>query len=253
MTEEKHLAFCSSCGESLSGCEGPSPEERAPCPKCGSTLRHYFDEFIDSIKLSGGYSELASREGIEKGYSEERFDGRRTAAEFNEDDSLTTKIEGPSPQGEELTLAACRIFISSLNSLGANWQEPEFVNDGIIDCVAVDRNDHLKKISIQCVKGNIRQDIWKKRASNGSYENSENIQETADRIREAIEKKADNILPAIRNDISLALDAALLPGLCFSSVISRLKEQHGEWIKQLGFQSVWIVGPEISLTKRLDR
>jgi len=251
MTEEKHLAFCGSCGQSLSGCEAPSPEERARCPKCGSTLRHYSDEFIGTIKLGGSYSELLSREGKEKGYSEERPDGRRTAAELNEDDSLTTIIDGPSPQGEELTLAACRILIRSLNSFGANWQEPVFMNDGVIDCVAFDRDDQRKKISIQLVRGDIRQDIWKKLASNGSYENSENIQEIADRIREAIEKKAQKILPAIRSDIILALDATLLPGLCFSVVVSRLKEQHGEWINQLGFQGVWLIGPDESLARRL--
>ena len=254
MTEKERSVFCSSCGEDLSSLEDSSSGEKALCPKCGSAQIQGSPE-LTTIKLSGVSSDLASREGKEMGYSEERFDGRRTAAEFNRDDSLTTKIEGPSPQGEELTLAACRILIRSLNSFGANWQEPIFVNDGVIDCNVVDGNDPKKKVSIQLVRANVRQDIWKTLAANGSCVNNDSIQEIANRISEAIEKKADKrkIPETIRNDIILALDATLLPGLCFSVVVSRLKEQHGEWINQLGFQAVWIVGPEISLTKRLDR
>lgn len=252
MSKINNPIVCGTCGENTEIIDDPSLVKGVVCPKCGNEIRSSSFETYGTIRVGGVYSDHLERNGRTVAVKEERFDGRRAEAELVGDDKVRSSIVGPSPQGEEDSLRTCRILIQKLKSLGANWKEPEFVNDGVIDCVAVDRDDPKKKLSIQIVRGNIRQDIWKKLASNGIYENSESIQEIADRIREAIEIKAKKILPAIRSDIILALDATLLPGSCFSVVVSRLKEQHGEWINQLGFQGVWLIGPDESLTKRLD-
>ena len=55
-----------------------------------------------------------------------------------------------------------------------------------------------------------------------------------------------------RSNLMLALDATRLPVLGFEDVVEEFQARFGTWIKSLGFEAVWLVGPQDSLTWRLD-
>jgi len=76
-----------------------------------------------------------------------------------------------------------------------------------------------------------------------------------DQLKSSIEKKANNrkIPCSIRPNLLLALDAIRLPAHSFEDVVQEYIKRHGSWTSSLGFQSVWLVGPVLPLTWRLDK
>jgi hypothetical protein len=206
------------------------------------------------IGVSGVYSDHLQRDGNDVGFREERFDGRRTEVEVDHDGSFKEKISGSSPQGEKDTLRACRILIRTLNELGGNWEEPVLVNDEVVDCRADCPDDPKKAISIQVVRACIDKAFWGQLNRSNILDERHGVQDLSDRIKLAIEKKADPMKIPVhsRQGMLLALDATLTPGTCFSIIVGDFKERWGSWVAGLGFKAVWLIGPDESLTKRLD-
>jgi hypothetical protein len=48
------------------------------------------------------------------------------------------------------------------------------------------------------------------------------------------------------------LDATETPDLAFTQIVNSFRAYHGMWAKELGFKSIWIVGPVEDLVHRLD-
>jgi hypothetical protein len=78
------------------------------------------------------------------------------------------------------------------------------------------------------------------------------IQEWTGLMADAFQKKVRKIPSTQRPKLVLALDATHLPLLAFDSVVESFREHCGTEVCAAGFQSVWVVGPTETLTKRLD-
>ncbi|MFC1910949.1 hypothetical protein ACFLXC_06740 [Chloroflexota bacterium] len=183
----------------------------------------------------------------------ESVQGRTVSAEQDKDDRLKYTLTGNSPHGEEDTLSACRILVNKLNKAGGNWDQPTS-GDGVIDCQTVDRQDNQRKLEIQIVHAVVNPEFWKALNTNGEIVRDEDVKTLADQIKSAIEAKANKrkIPEVSRRGLDLALDATRIPALGFDSVVEDFRSRYGKWANELGFASVWLVGPSEGLTWQLN-
>ena len=64
------LVKCGTCGEELKEPTNLTPENRTPCPKCGSLIRNYSAEIQDSMRLLDKFGMKAKRGGKGKPFIE---------------------------------------------------------------------------------------------------------------------------------------------------------------------------------------
>lgn len=251
-------AFCGVCGEDLSETTDLSLPEQSPCPRCGSRTRkvHIAVEDTLSVSLTEYMCATGRKEGRIVAFRESERQGRRATADEKDDGSLTFSLTGTSPQGEEDTLSTCRILVRALNAAGAAWGEPTEPDEaGVADCIAVNRVNCREQLSIQVVRAVVEGTMWAKLSRERSIHEIEVAKDDVIAfIKSSINKKAsDRKIPnRIRPSIVLAIDATRLPAFALDSVAGRCKDVLGTWIRSLGFQSVWLVGPAVDLTWQLD-
>jgi DNA-directed RNA polymerase subunit RPC12/RpoP len=244
---------CVDCGENLADLPNLPEGEKLSCPNCGSMFGVLKVLIREEIKLSDHSALLGKRNEKSKSFRESIRDGRLTAADENNDGTFSFLLLGSSPQGEEDTLSVCRILVEVLNNSGENWDSP-LPGQGIVDCEATDTNTR-HQLNIQVTRAIIDQDFWmeisQKQGIKAKLVKKEDLVEY---IRKSIENKASDraIPPDSRKDITLALDATRLPVLLLDGVIKEFKLKYGHWSKTLGFNSIWLVGPQPDMVRRLD-
>jgi len=196
---------------------------------------------------------LHRRKGKNIGF--EQSDGQRRAvsAEQGKDDKLSYTLAGNSPQGEEDTLLACRILVNTLNKADGNWHQPT-TGDGVIDCQAIDEQNNQRKLCVQIVHAFVDTEFWKALNVEGKIRRDDTAKALAEQIKSAIDAKAnDRRIPKVsRGGLVLALDATRLPALGFDAVVEDFRSRWGSWANELGFDSVWLVGPSEDLTWQLN-
>lgn len=106
------------------------------------------------------------------------------------------------------------------------------------------------KIQITRAAGN--ENIWRQIAKFGQANSSVTSKEAVDELKKSIARKEHDLTPAQRKELILALDAIETPGQITAQVIKSFRQQYGTWTKNLGFQAIWVVGPNEALTFRLD-
>jgi hypothetical protein len=250
---------CKDCGKPLDGLPPLSSGARARCPKCGSTRRAISTFVSDSVKHHDHFAVLKKRDGRPTGFSESRrLDGRAATADTAPDGSISFAILGSSPQGEEETLKVCSLLTQKLNSLGSNWGEPSSIDASVVDCRATDVNDPDHLLQVQVVRAIVDQAVWESLKKSPDekpvrYQSDSNVSGLASELETAIKKKVNRVSPDARTGLTLALDATLLPAVAFDRVIVHFHQRYGAWVRSLGFQSIWLVGPVNELIRRLDQ
>lgn len=249
--------ICGVCKMDLSDRTDLSSNEDLPCPQCGSKERAVHIKVEDNISVSDYLTATGREDGRAIAFRESERQGRVTSADENEDGSLSYRLTGTCPQGEEDTLFTCEILVKAFNAAGANWggpSEPEEV--GVADCIALDRENSRNVLSIQVVRAVVDSEFWSKLSKEGGVLESGVDKNTLIAcIKDSINKKAsDRKIPRrIRQSVILALDATRLPVMALDSVVFDCRNILGTWINSLGFQSVWLVGPTVELAWQLDQ
>lgn len=246
---------CTDCGRDLHDVIMlDKPGEQHPCPSCGSTSRTYRKTLQAQVGLSPHVSGLGTRDGESFAFRESERAGRTSSADLEDDGTASFGLKGSSPQGEEDTLETCRVLVGRLNQDGANWENP-VLGSGVVDCASRDAGDPDTVLSIQVVRAITDPAFWRELNETGEVIRRNILQTTlVHLLKQAIEAKAnDSSIPrGSRSDLVLALDANRLPVLGFDTVIRQARESLGTWAAELGFKSVWLVGPTPRLTCRLD-
>lgn len=180
-------------------------------------------------------------------------DGHAVSANLNEDGSVDDAIRGRSRQGEDGTLAVCRLLIERLRMEGGRCGEPRMASrnsrdergiDAIVQCDA-------STLSIQVVRADPDPEVWKTLGQTGETSRRMSPAEAAHVMQRAIEKKAGRIAFAQRAELLLALDATETPGQTLAQSVDAFRSDHATWASSLGFASIWLVGPNVTLTQRL--
>jgi hypothetical protein len=94
----------------------------------------------------------------------------------------------------------------------------------------------------------VAQQLWKRIAQGVMMR--ETMNECADHVRSAIEKKA-KIPPAQRRELLLAIDSIETPANVHEAVWFAFQNAHGAWAAAQGYTAIWIVGPTAGLTRKL--
>lgn len=247
---------CRNCKKLLGNLPDLPSGERATCPHCDSTHR-VLDE---GIGLGGApsfhMSTTTSQEDEIIRFDEAvRPDGLSSSASRSDKGLISYSVSGNSPQGEELLIEVCRRLVNKLNLDGANWQQPT-KGTGVIDCEAADA-DAGERLQIQVVRAITDQSFWQKLSSEGQIDRSNLAPaKLASDIKTAIDKKVTGrkmVTPSARPGLLLALDATFPAGIAFKGVVEEFQKEHSEWASRLGFEAIWLVGPDIELIWRLDR
>ena len=245
---------CQKCGERFYPQDELNSEGKVICPNCGSTDLALQISVHDGVEVAAHFAGIGERDGKKIGYRESERNGRLTAADQHDDGSFSYSISGSSPQGEEDTLHTCRLLVTVLNSMDGNWNDPT-ISEGVADCISGDRNNSNRKLSIQVIRAIADQGLWQDLGQQGSFnESGANSEQLALEIKASISRKAsDESIPHVsRKGLILALDATRLPVLGLDDVVEEFQSRFGTWTRGLGFDAVWLVGPQPSLVSRLD-
>jgi hypothetical protein len=181
--------------------------------------------------------------------------GQSVSANILEDGSVDYLIQGKSRQNEEGILEVCKILIERLNRDGANWHDLKDIGqvearkEQGVDCQAKDGETTL---AIQVTRAEIDGKVWKTLNQVGEVSAHLSAKDAANSLYTAIQKKALKIPPRQRPQITLALDATETASHIFGPVLEAFALQHREGARALKFNGIWLVGPTISLTSRLD-
>jgi hypothetical protein len=181
--------------------------------------------------------------------------GQSIAADTHSDGSIGFSIQGKSRQGEAGNTEISQILVNHLNRDGANWGKPIDVatipgrREEGIDCEA---RDGKKVLKIQVTRAERDPKLWEKLNTLNEVSGNETFEELADALKAAIQAKANKLSSQQRKELILALDATDTPGYAFQPVIDSFHDSYANWAVKLGFEGIWIVGPNETLTSRLD-
>jgi hypothetical protein len=175
-------------------------------------------------------------------------DERSAVADYTVNGPVTNRVDGTGPGKDRSELRVARLLVDRLNELGGAWHDPQLELAGAreergVDCVA--QNDAGDDLLIQVTT--TERELWHVRNRNPQAVRQENLNRVVAAVRAAIEHKATYA----DRDIMLALDATDSPRAALPAVAAEFRQLHGTWASGIGFASIWLVGPLVSLVSSL--
>jgi len=164
-------------------------------------------------------------------------------ADYNPNEKLAFSNKGHSRQNEQGNLSVGAALIEKLNLLGGKWGPPVWGNEHGVDCFS---EDGAKKLLIQITKISPG-DYFKDLNKHGSASGQRDVEEAVSDIMRAVRKKAGQASP----QIVLALDATDTPVYTMSVVLAALRRKPEAELCRFGWQAIWLVGAEPTLTAEL--
>jgi hypothetical protein len=156
---------------------------------------------------------------------------------------------GKKSEGEDLTLETAEILVRRLNAGGATWGKPKQLpqNEGD-DCEAPDtRGRRYPFLRVQVTRPKMPDGFWEGIVA-GPNVPPRPTQEAARALWDAIENKR----PPKPENVVLAINAIRTPWFIQTSIVEAFRRHHGQDARQVGFREIWVVGPNETLTERLD-
>ncbi|MCE9564042.1 MAG: hypothetical protein K8U57_18520 [Planctomycetes bacterium] len=178
---------------------------------------------------------------------------------FTPDGKVVLNLAGLSPKNEQDTREVSEFLATFLNDRGINatlcTENPnkkaeKNKEQGVDHWLLIDG----KPVGIQVVRALRTPEFWKKLNHDGKVsELYLTPQQCADSLREAITHKEPKIGREQRPNLILLLDAYRIPAFALGPVVKQFKEVHTATVRELGFHSVYVVGPTSAFVSRLDQ
>lgn len=256
MSEGLRSASCAGCGyeyPDASAVASSSGDDRQPCPRCGSRNVNFALELVASVTPTA--SAWAHKPPGADGREAIRVmrggdDARVASADAGAAGEVDDRIEGRAARKAQSELRTAAVLVEALNSYGEEWSAPKLRTgreDGV-DAVANWIDDPARELRIQVTTP--ERGAWALLAKVDSAERSESDATGAvEAIKAALEGKTRF---AGRSEIVLALDATDSPRYALERVVQAFRAEHGEWVRGIGYDAVWLVGPVTAMVHRLD-
>lgn len=223
----------------------------------GKLVAHKFPSALhinvnDNLAIGEEYVIHGNGDGLERIRIADS-EGQSVAADDNSNGKIDFSIKGKSRQGETGLIEVCAILIERLNQDGANWSRLVDLNtiDGRkeegVDCESYDGDLVLKMQVTRVERG-----IWRDLSNSGAASKKRDVPELAESIRSAILTKSSTIPRDQREELILVLDAFETPDYAFERSVKLFRETYRSEISALKFREVWLVGPTVTMTHRLD-
>lgn len=250
-----NVAFCMHSHEISFG--ETTVRDSQPESQEAQALVNIIEVVTDTLKISDYMVGVTRRDGKVVGFAESRrLDGRAADAALAPDGTMVYRFFGKPFQNEQDTLVSCRTLVAVLNEQGAEWGEPERVEEQNIDVVCQQRIGEGERLAIQVVRSQVDRLFWKEAANaavdNRPAERQADMAGIVEELKAAIEHKCANISGEKRRGILLLLNAIDSPAHAFDDVVACFKDRYGSWAGTLGFSEIWVVGPLTDLVYRLS-
>lgn len=237
---------CASCGQEY----GDGKNE---CPACGSNVVDKRSTDMAKVLLSEHAMRGGWRNGKLAGFMESEGTYQYSAAEADEDSTVSSWISGSPVQGENDTVSVARVLVEVMNTHRDLWELADEPPVGVVDCFLRHRVDPAHRIKVQVVRAIVDTKLyWELATAKSVVEVHLDPEEIARRMFDAVMKKAKHYPVQLRRELVLALDAMRISVCTMSSVIEVYRCNFGQRTHNLGFREVWLVGPVDSMTQRLD-
>jgi hypothetical protein len=247
MSQDGRRISCQGCGAVLD--EEIDRQPRPPCPHCGDTRCQVHIFLNDRVAAS----ERAVAHGLPTNSSGEHVGiagpGSRSAtADFSSPGWVSYDIAGDAPHHEEGALETARILVQKLRGSGVDWSQPTMVDTADVDCETLNGGDTL---SMQVTRVPGSSGLWRNLGRDSTASGAGPADDLADELMNAIGSKASRLPSAQRARLALVLDARDTPAFALARVAARFSELHGNGAVNLGFRSIWVVGPTVQLVWQL--
>lgn len=168
-----------------------------------------------------------------------------------DDQVVTESTSGRPSHGETENLVVAMRLIERLSMDGETWRPPVVCGSSSrtesgIDWETTSADGRI--LSCQNVRVRVDPDYWKSLGDLGVTTDTRTVAEAVVGIREAIEHKSAAL---DRGKLVLALDATRASACALPDVTAAFVKAHGQWSSSLGFEAIYIVGPNATLTTRL--
>lgn len=216
----------------------------------------YSDLICDTARIRDYANGTTIRAGKTVGFSETEGRERAVSADQFGNGALHLTACGEPSHNEDGTLETCEMLIRRLNEIhDCYWGAPEKNDDPqlhYIDAISRGIGAYAgRELKIQVIRAVIVNDYWQALHKNGRSELTRTVDEMSDHLKKVIEKKVNRIPADVRQELVLALGAIDVPAAAFDDVINSFNRNHTRWVRTLGFQSVWVVGPTLRMVHQL--
>ena len=240
---------CGSCGLDLS-----AEVEADSCPSCGSEARAIYLAIDETVAVTESQSATRSRDGEVTGVW--HADEVRASSATADGSLVKGQVSGEMSTGESDTPRASEVLrarfdidhegtwttkvVAAVSSDPYPWVDSRLYCDG------------REAREVQVIRAKITNSLWTSLNHHRLAEVEESYESAAGDLRDAISKKAKYASDEDRKGMDLALDATRVLSHALPAVVRKFRDLHGGWAASLGFKAIWIVGPSVALTTRLD-
>lgn len=219
------------------------------CCACGSRRRTFLQTHIAKVKPTATRDWIRTdKEKRILGYGDTGKHGATRHGILEADGRISLIIEGRPPRNEEDTGRVSRTLAAAMSLNGEHFTA---VVRGDRD-VDAELKSASRVLPVQVVKALAAMEFWTRLALQLRVSQPLSLHEAVELLKMAVEHKAGSLPATQRNRLVLALDADRLPALALEPVVTAFKAAHGPWVAAEGFEQVWLVGPDVRLTWRLD-
>ena len=172
-----------------------------------------------------------------------------SGADLSEGGRIGFRIEGEPQQNEEGSLLAAQHVVERLNTEGSHWGGIELTprdarKERGVDATAHDPDGHILQLQVTRAERGLWRQLSKTKIVSGSF--------SLDEAVEALWLTMDEKRTASDPNVLLVLDAANTGQFAFDVVVTRFRQLRGGDAARLGFAQVWLAGPTVETTSRLD-
>ena len=244
-------ANCATCGESVP--VEPANTPRVPCPVCGSIARQFGVKLESSLKVSGSFKGVVTRDDKPVGYVETGTEKIKRHTTYTADGKIVLNLHGLAPRNEEDVPDVCEILVSGMNRDGIE----AFLIGPPIEKRPTDQDYKIEvegsELGVQVVRAITTQEFWEELHTHHAVaELVLTVSDCTNSLLKAIKHKQGKYPLAQRSSLILVLDAFRVPALAVGNVTDQFKKEHAASIRALGFHSVYVVGPEPLFVSKLD-
>ncbi|MFE3196830.1 hypothetical protein [Embleya sp. NPDC059237] len=176
-------------------------------------------------------------------------DGRDASAD-HEGGRIIAHTAGPNPAKDARELRTGQSLVNHFNAQGARWNPARLAPGGKdeqgVDCTS-ESETGVGKLLIQVTTAD-RTETWRQLDQTQIATHPDwSVEDAAAALKTAIESKGNHP----KQGIYLALDATDSIGSALPAVSEAFRAAYGSWVGSLGYEGVYLVGPE-GLVTRLD-
>ena len=241
------VMWCPDCNQDLTNVEIDNP-----CPQCGGQRRldavgpqtaHALAVAAPMRVVTQERDEDENAERISVGSESFRSTSERSG------DNVDQFFRGVPPRGEQDVLQVCRTLRYALKGVGEEWERFRSMPQGDdADAVSMNAQGHELRVQVTAVERR----AWRELGRNGTTRSQRSVVDLVEDIHDAIAAKAAKHAPAQRRALVLALDAQRSPAHSQAVVADLFRAERGDWARSLGYHAIWLIGPTVPMSARLD-